>query len=189
MPSSIWENFIGEKSTWFWTMAQAIAVVVSLVLILRQLMLQRYSNLLDTLERLDARWHSDKLVRQRCETCKEFLDKKHPKSKEITHKEGDILSFFEDLGLFLRRNVIDTDIAWESYSYCIEPYWQLMEPAIREFRTTTRDNSWFSNFEYLAKAMAKVSIAKHAQNPVKSDEEMLKFLSGESRLLTGEIEE
>ena len=79
------------------------------------------------------------------------------------------MGFFEDIGLFCKLKVLDKGVIWESYSQAIEYYWHISEPRVKEFRSSTSDNTWYSNFEYLYHEMVKVSKRKKAQAPEKSD--------------------
>jgi len=55
----------GSTSEWFWTMAQFLAVVLSLWFIYRQVKLQRLGNMVASLANLKARWHSPEIAKFR----------------------------------------------------------------------------------------------------------------------------
>ena len=177
MVDSILKNVFGDGSVWFWGMAQAIIVGATGFLIYRQIRLARYANMLDTLDRLDSKWRSLELIRARHDICNVF-EKGDADNKKITFREAHVLDFFEDMGLFLRRGVLDGETVWESYSYSIEHYWQLTEPRITEFRTATKDRTWYTNFEYLFQKIAKTSSKKRCVSG-KTQEELRKFAIGE----------
>lgn len=59
MLRAIFAQIFGQNSVWFWTMFQAVVVAITLYLIYRQVRIGRYSNMLDTLARLDEKWRSE----------------------------------------------------------------------------------------------------------------------------------
>lgn len=174
---------VGPDSAWFWTMVQAFAVTITLYLIYRQLRVTRYSNMLDTLSRLDASWGSETMIKARHDVCTEYCDCQIVDTKKITHREGKILDFFEEIGIFLKLKVLDKNVIWESYSYSIDHYWQMLNPKMVEFRASTKDVSWYDNFDSLAVEMRKISKKRKATGPDKNESEMRKFCEGEIQRL------
>ena len=172
--SIIYQNTVGNDSSWFWTMAQFLAVAVSLVFIYRQVKLQRMGNMLTVLGAFHERWESDKLIQSRIHVCEDY----GKNETSISVAEEPVLVFFEELGLHLRKNVFDKETLWEVYSYEVQHYWQILSPRISAFRTDYGDPTWYSNFEYLFNAMKKHTHSRHLQLPeTKADLE--KFVRGE----------
>jgi len=62
------------------------------------------------------------------------------------HKELSLADYYEHVGVYLRKNLIDEDIYFE----IANPgrYWKVIEPAIALYRRK-RGNRAFDNFEYL----------------------------------------
>ena len=168
-------DVIGPESSWFWTMATFFAIVVSLILIYRQIRHQRHANMLSTLASLDARWKSVEMMHARRHVCEDYQQNE----KSISQPEDLVLGFFEEIGLYLRTKAFDVSTVWQLYSYYVEHYWVILKPRVKQFRTSSRDETWFSEFEYLAKQLAKRSKRKRASPAQKSDEQIKKFIRGE----------
>jgi hypothetical protein len=62
--------------------------------------------------------------------------------------------FFENMGLFVRRGIIDEGIACDSWSFVILRDWQALAPVIEVIRRKTSPTAYVY-FEYLAAAAAK----------------------------------
>lgn len=115
---------------------------------------------LQALVSLDARWKSDEFYAYRVSACKRYGDGK----LHISRREGEVLSFFEGLGAYLERGVFDREILWDKYSYHIECYWFMFKQHIGEFRSSSKDRSWFERFEYLDQQMMKCAAKRHITN-------------------------
>ena len=168
-------NLIGSGSSWFWTMATFFVILLSLIFIYRQVRYQRYANMLSTLAHLDARWKSTEMINARRHVCEDY----EKNEKTIFQPEELLLAFFEEIGHYLRRRVFDVSIVWEFYSYYVDYYWVIVEPRIKEFRTSSHDKTWFSEFEFLAKQLAEYSKKRRASTVEKTDEQVKKFIQGE----------
>jgi hypothetical protein len=168
----MWKIFV---ESWFWEMAQFFAIAISLGLIYRQIRLQRQANLLQTLASLDERWNSQEMCKSRKEACTTYLDGKF----KISRMQGDVLTFFEDIGIYLERGVFDIESIWDKYGYYIEHYWAIYRPHIDEFRAETKDNTWYEKFEYLKNKMEEHSRKRGVAITVKTQDEIKKFMTGE----------
>lgn len=173
MPSPI----IGVHSEWFWAMGQFFAILISLFLILRQIRIQTNANMLALFSQMEQRWNSEPL-----QIARHYICSTHGESKRITRADEFVLSFFEDLGLYLRKKVLSADLMWEVHSYYVEHYWPVLQPKIEEFRLRSNDQSWYSNFEYLVNQMKRRS-QKNGSTFRKSDEQIARFLKGECERL------
>ena len=150
------EQIIGDKSQWFWGMAQFLAIAISLAFIYRQVKLHRQGNMLQAIAALDQKWGSKDYIEYRLSTCQRYdLD-----SLKIDRSEGEVLGFFEDLGIYLERGVFDKSLLWEKYSYYIEHYWIMYEKHISEYRAQENDGTWFDRFEYVNSEMKKYAQKK-----------------------------
>jgi hypothetical protein len=170
-----YRNVIGPESSWFWAMATFFAILLSLIFIYRQVRHQRQANMLSTLACLDARWKSKEMLVARQHVCQDY----QKNEKTISQPEDLVLSFFEEIGLYLRTGVFDISIVWEFYSYYAEHYWGILQPRITEFRASSQDKTWFSAFEYLATQLANHSKKRRAAPAEKTDEQIKKFIRGE----------
>jgi hypothetical protein len=165
----------GEHSEWFWLMAQAIIILVSAILIYRQVRVQRYANLLQMLTKMRETWDSPSMLQHRQAACGNYQSG----SKKINAAEGQVLGFFEEMALLLRKGVLEEEFVWVTYSYFIEHYWSMLEANIKEYRLTTKDESWFEEMERLRKVIGKVSKRKNLPSADKTHLEITTFIDGE----------
>jgi hypothetical protein len=171
-------------SDWFWLICQFVAVAVSLLLIFRQVRHMRQANMLQALVSLDDRWKSEGFYGYRVSACQRYGDG----NLNIARREGEVLSFFEGLGAYLQRGVFDREILWDKYSYHVECYWFMFKQHVGEFRSSSKDPSWFDRFEYLDRQMKKCAEKRGLRNyGEKTREEMSRFISGETDLASGPL--
>jgi hypothetical protein len=156
-------------------MGQCIVILASLILIYRQVRIQSYANMLQMLTGMRETWNSDKMLAYRRATCNDYNDK----SKRIGMHQGELLGFFEEMGLLLKKRVVQTEFIWDTYSYFIENYWSMLEPNIRELRLSMRDNSYFENFEHLRLAVRRHSARRRCPSSDKTVAEIETFIHGE----------
>jgi hypothetical protein len=167
----------GSKSEWFWLMLQSITLVITLIFVNRQVRHMRDANMLQALAALDERWKSKEFRNYRVAACQRYGDGE----LRIARLEGEVLSFFESLGVYLRRGVFDREILWEKYSYYVERYWILFKDHVDEFRTKSCDNTWYDQFEYLNKEMSKCARQRRITDyGRKTQQDMKTFVRGET---------
>ena len=106
----------GPGAERFWAMTEFLVVAGSLLFIARQIQLQRQANAITSLIALDSRWNSKKMHASRCAVCAD----QSVQSLDIDPHVGRILTFFEEMGLHLKRGLFDTWTVWEIYSYYVE---------------------------------------------------------------------
>ena len=165
----------GEHSEWFWVMAQTLIIFVSALLIYDQVRAQRYANIIQMLAKMRETWDSSPMLAHRRTTCENH----RVGSKKISVAEGQVLGFFEEMGLLCRKGVLDDEFVWATYSYFIEHYWSMLETNIKEYRLTTKDNSWYEEVEGLRNMVAKFSLKKNVSASDKTDLEITTFIDGE----------
>ncbi len=167
-------RYFGTGSEWFWSMAQFLAVSITLIFIYRQMKLQGYGNMLSSLNALQERWRAETLRNARRLVCESYQEKK----SEINEPELLVAGFFEELGIYLKKKALEVELVWELYSFWIENYWRMLEPSILATRTAT-DNSWFSNFQYLYERMAAYSKRKGISPSVDIEADIKTFIDVE----------
>ncbi|RLA83226.1 MAG: hypothetical protein DRG40_07030, partial [Deltaproteobacteria bacterium] len=113
--SKIW----GPSSQWFWIMVQSLIILATACFIYYQVRLQRYSNMLQTLNEMRSFWNNEKMMNFRLKVCETYLTG----AKSIGAAEAEVLGFFEEIGLLLKKHVLQKDVVWNTYSYFIEYYW------------------------------------------------------------------
>jgi hypothetical protein len=100
------------------------------------------------------------------------------------HEEMDqsILTFFEDVGMLLRRNYLDREMVWETFGY----FAQMWHSACRDFVTKERANGGgdphiFSGFEYLVEQINEEDVRrKKFRLPERSRSSIIYFLESEA---------
>ncbi len=171
-----WFSYLmSPEASSFWAMMQFLVVVISLFFIYRQIKLHRYSNMLNMISAIDGRWNSEDFLKHRQDICKKYKTG----NSLIKREEGEVLGFFEDIGIYSRKKVFDSDIIWDKYSYFIEHYWQMYEPHIKEYRASHNDETWYEQFQYLYEEMKKISIKRNVNAVGKTQAQIKKFIQGE----------
>jgi hypothetical protein len=171
------DNTIGQNSSWFWTMAQAFVVAISLIFIYRQIKAQRVGNSLAALKALDDRWRSPEYL-----AARQSIAKAYPSTdKSLGNDEYLVLSFFEEIGIYVKNEVFDLEPVWDLYSYYIEHYWPILLPRVSEYRITESDDSYYDRAQLLYDKCCALS-KKRKANPKKTEVQLAQFVEGESGL-------
>jgi hypothetical protein len=166
-------TIFGDESGAFWTMIGVLLLLISFLFVRRQLKIQNNSNMMNFIQSSENKWRSAEIIKQRKKVCSK-------EDNSIDYETECILSFFEDLGILYKRNVIDLELIWEKFSYYVENYWIILEPNIRELQEKTNDKTWFENFEYLHKYVIRFSKKKTGNKNYKiQEEDLLKFKQSE----------
>jgi hypothetical protein len=169
------QNIVGPDSSWFWTMVQAIIVLISAFLIYRQLKAQHFGNMLNAMATLDERWSAKDMLKSRMALCSHY----GTNDLAIDEQAGRVLDFFEQMGLYLNKRVFTKDVIWEFYSYSIKYYWAVAEPLVMEFRNSTKDDTYYVWFEWLQKIMSEEDKKKGLPYTAPTKEEIVRFIQGE----------
>jgi hypothetical protein len=184
----MWNDWI-SKTLWnndhavFWSMAQTLIVLVSLVFIYRQIKAQveqikaqRAANMLMYLSPLDQKWDSLELVKSRYAVCKGYDND----NLEIDTPEClRLLGYFEELGAYSMYPAFELDIIWSMFSERIFLYWSICEDKIAEYRTTAADKEFFADFEKLKEKMISYSKQRNSEFKKKTPEQILLFAKKE----------
>jgi hypothetical protein len=181
MPTPYLSWFIGPNSEWFWALVQSVVVAVSLYFIYQQIRIQSQANMLTALFGLATKWDSDRMIEARQQICTNHNS--NTESRSINVPEERIASFFEEIGLFMKKKAFTPDVIWDEYSYYVEHYWPMLEPHVREFRRVERDDSWFENFEALYNQLQQISERRGLYVIKRDDSDVTKFIKGETLLI------
>jgi hypothetical protein len=76
-------------------------------------------------------------------------------STEICTQAADVMNFFCEVGMFLKRKIVDLEFTYALFSSFVILYWEILEKDVYEVRKLTNDNSNWEEFEYLYKQMKK----------------------------------
>lgn len=152
---SILEN---ANAVGVWDILAFVGIVISLGLVVYQLRLIRFKNMLDVFDRFRDRWDSQPVNKAKVYIAAYYL-KILPYPNTVTRDEEPLFTFFEEMGLYLRHRIIDRKMTWELFSHHVENYWNIMQQYVRDFRQNQSDESYFTEFEYAYQQMGKLSAA------------------------------
>lgn len=172
-------NATGPNSSWLWSMLQFIVIFFSLIFIWWQVRIQRFSNMLNIINSLYERWHSNDILSARKEVCSNYKKS----ILKINQRDELVLHFFEEIGIYLKKRIINLSIIWEFYSYYIEYYWPILKPKITNMREEKKDKTWYENFEYLFNKICRYSKRKKLKVTTKTKDEIEGFISSELEFL------
>lgn len=170
-------------------MIAAISAVIGVMIAILELIKQSkdaHTSLgIQLLRDLDEQWGSEEMRQYRIALSKLCL--KREKGAEIPFLDilshSDVPNFFDSIGLYLQRNILDLEFTWSGYSYYIIRYWEVLEKDINEYRKLENDNAPWEEFEYLYKQVMKFDSRRLKIRQGKlARSEIQQFLTGESLL-------
>ncbi|MGH9449711.1 MAG: GNAT family N-acetyltransferase [Terriglobia bacterium] len=167
----------------FWIGLGAIGTVLTLCFIYKQVAAARNVNAYQFLRELDERYHSPEMRRRRSNLARVLLT--NPRNYDLVdQRAGEICDYFEDLGLLLRKRIVPQYLAWTMFDYRILRYWPWLSRCyIPEYRRRKGDETYYSEFEYLWKRIARFEKNARKRNKVDVDQAGLdEFLRDELRL-------
>ena len=91
-----------------------------------------------------------------------------------------VLDFFETVGLLVRREVVDKELAWNSFSYWVLRYAALAGNQIKVRRKKEHDPTYYQEFDFLVECLTQVEIEKrHLKSRPSFSKELLDGFLGE----------
>ncbi len=91
----------------------------------------------------------------------------NPEKCELWSGHADyICDYFEDLGLMLKRGIAPKYLTWSKFDRAILLYWQLLSPYVAWLRKEEGDPTYYNDFEYLWKKIARFEKNKLKRNHV-----------------------
>jgi len=166
----------------FWVGLGALGTIFTLFFIYQQIAGARNVSAYQFLRELDDRFRSPEMRRRRSGLAKVLLT--NPENYELVGQHGEeICGYFEDLGLLLRKGIAPKYLIWSMFDYRILRYWQLLSPYIRNYRVQKQDRTYYNDFEYLWKRIARFEKNILRRNNVDADRSDLdQFLHNELRV-------
>lgn len=170
------------RSQTFWMALGAIGTVLTLCFISKQVAGARNVNAYQFLRQEDERFHSPEMMRCRSNLARVLLTT--PGKYDLMQPDADeICGYFEDLGLLLRKGIAPKYLTWTMFDRRILRYWQLLSPYIRNNREQERDDTIYSEFEYLWKKIARFEKNALRRNRIEVDQTSLnQYLHDELRV-------
>jgi hypothetical protein len=89
--------------------------------------------------------------------------------------------FFEEVGAFCSKGVLDIDVVWEIYSFEIEHYWVMARDSITKFKRDQKDDTFYYHFKRLYQSTQKLGRKKGAPDHEKTREDIDSFIELELR--------
>jgi hypothetical protein len=96
-----------------------------------------------------------------------------------------VMNFFEDLGMLLRRNYLDREMIWDTFSYYARMWWSACREYIAAERTALNDDTLFTDFDYLAERISEDEVKKRHKTRAQlepSPSDLKAFLDAEAKL-------
>ncbi len=164
--------YLFKESADFWIILQTLAIIGSLIYIIRQTWISKLANTVNAIRDYRNEWDSSSMEKSRIECCKssELFN-----STTTTKNEARIMNFYESLGLSLKYQVVDKNYVYHEFGYYIEYFWLLFKDKINDSRMRDGDETLYEYFEYLNKKMKKIAGNKYIYGD-KSEEEIKRFI-------------
>jgi hypothetical protein len=94
----------------------------------------------------------------------DFMTKYGPKTNpDAWFKRGMLGNFFEGLGVFVKRGLIDVELIDDLMSGYVIGHWRKMEPIYREYRRIQKSPMTGENVEYLYNEVYKIYSKEHPE--------------------------
>ncbi|MGH9345296.1 MAG: GNAT family N-acetyltransferase [Terriglobia bacterium] len=166
----------------FWIAVGALGTVLTLCFIYKQVAGARNVSAYQFLREQDDRFRSPEMRRCRSNLARVLLT--NPAHYDLMEQHAnEICGYFEELGLLLRKGIAPRYLIWTMFDRPILGYWQLLSPYIRNYRKQERDDTIYSEFEYLWKKIARFEKNALRCNKIGIDEVRLqKYLHAELRV-------
>ena len=156
---------------WFWAMTQTVAVILTLILIYKQIRIQTSSHVVQTLQTIHARWSEEPMRWARFKVCSSYLDDKFEFGGEADY----IAEFLEELGGYIKIRAVTPDAMWDAQSWNIEHYYCMFKSGIERSRLTFHDEKLYENTESLFHAMAAHSKRRGTNSSQRGVEDLRRF--------------
>ncbi len=165
-------------------LAQFIGTVGGLLFVWWQVRQIREVNAYELMQGQVKRFNSPEMRACRARLARTLLTSRRDFDK-IDEDGEEVCSYFEDIGLLLRRRVVPTYFIWSMQSYEILFYWQLLRDYLAWVRRSTGDDTFYIEFDLLRKRVAALQKKRSGLEPVNSEDELREFLEGEAEAEAG----
>lgn len=163
----------------FWTAIGSVGTVAALFLIYRQVKHARYVSAYEFLRREDDRFRTEEMMKHRRDLATALLS--HPEDfRQIDVVADFLLDYFEDLGLLVRKGLAPGYLVWSMTGYYVLRYWHALLPYINWVHQEWKDNTYYSDFEYLYGQVSKMEKRQTGKNAIEfTDSDLRNFLNEE----------
>ncbi|MBI2816320.1 MAG: hypothetical protein HYX72_05240 [Acidobacteria bacterium] len=122
------------------------------------------------------RFNSDQMKRNRGSLAKHLL---------ATSPDGklreQVMSFFEEMHLFLHDSYVDEELIWSTFGFCAVRWWAVCEDYVLSERESRNDKTLFAGFQELAVRFSERDARVGFKQPAFA--ELIRFLENERELL------
>ena len=146
----------GPGSEWFWSMAQFIVVLVTLLGIYRQLSIARSANAFEQMSDITTEWGSERNTRYRLDVLVALRDGAEPAHVPFG-AAAQLSDYWDYVGALVRAGHIDQSLVYQSLGVDIRSWWATLAPWVRSYRIDAGDPTGVAHFEWLAGVMAEMS--------------------------------
>ena len=159
MKELIWALFDLLANSWlvsgtFWTAVAAVGSVVALFFIYSQIASATHVSAYEFLRREDDRFESPEMKRARSNLAKLLI--LCPQNYEVIDRYAEtVCDYFEDLGLLLKEKITPEFFTWTMFSDYTIDYWTSLSSYVADLRVGSKDDTYYSEFEYLYKRMVR----------------------------------
>jgi hypothetical protein len=159
-------------ASWNWATLATWALVLATVWLVRETIHDSQIQLRGSLHQgFTERF--DKLSAQRQQLATTLLAGKPPARKSYES----VMNFFEDLGLYLRRDYLDEEMVWNTFGYHAAGWWGVCEARVKKERKEDQDPEEYRDFEQLVARLKRFESASHRHH---ASPERNAFLSEEA---------
>jgi ribosomal-protein-alanine N-acetyltransferase len=162
----------------FWTAIGAVGTIGALVFAGRQLYLTRKIEAYKLLCEDDEKFAAAVMVAERSALARTLLTDSSNFTVIDSHVH-DVLGFFEEMGLMLRKGIAPRELVWCSFSHYILRYWPTLQPFIDHDRRESGDHNYYADFEYLHNRIWKYENKKLGRKFSLSNSDRRAFLEDE----------
>jgi len=97
-----------------------------------------------------------------------------------------VMNFFEDMGMLLRRDFLDSEMIWDTFSYYARMWWSACKEYLEKEREDVGgDEALFADFDYLVERISQEEARQTGKSRAQlepSASEMRRFLEAEAAL-------
>jgi hypothetical protein len=106
--------------------------------------------------------------------------------KNIEDNAEEVCGYFEDIGYLLRRRVAPVYLIWSMLADYVLHYWPLLRDYLTWVRETTRNQTYYEDFDFLRNRLAALEKKRTGVEPAYPEDDLREFLEGESKMADGD---
>jgi len=172
-----------EMITAFFT---AVIALATIWLVRSTVRMMRVTVQADLLERLIARWDSSEMCNRRAVLARSLQEKRanHGLGPIPESRIEGVVDFFEEVGTYLTKKLIDQELTWEMFFDCATVYWIVCGKEFAAFVRTDEDRTTYANFEHMIMKMEKMYYQKTSAvkgRPIYTENDIDEFLIAEQQ--------